>query len=79
MEIFVFNQEDLKEDTVKEAEESAYSLQGYVFIAKDDLQNKEFIIKVRKRQEYRKKYVHFTLIASTKAGNLRLEAGNAHY
>lgn len=26
MEIFVFNQEDLKEDTVKEAEESAYSL-----------------------------------------------------
>ncbi len=32
-----------------------------------------------KREEYRKKYVHFTLIATTKESNLRLEPGNPHY
>ena len=77
--MFAFNQEDLKEDTLNEAEHSEYSLEGNICYGKDDLESKEFIVKVQKRQEYRKKYVHFTLIASTQGSNMRIEPGNAHY
>jgi hypothetical protein len=54
-------------------------MDGYVFIEKADLKTVYLVAKVVKREEYRKKYVHFTLIVSTKESNLRLEAGNAHY
>lgn len=54
-------------------------MDGYVAFEKEDLKSNFFVIKVEKREEYRKKYVHFTLIASTKEANLRLETGNAHY
>jgi hypothetical protein len=79
LEMFAFNQEDLKEDTLSEAEHSEYSLEGYICYGKEDIESKEFIIKVQKREEYRKKYVHFSLIASTEGSNMRLEPGNAHY
>ena len=47
-------------------------MEGYVSYDKADLKETSFVVKVLKREEYRKKYVHFTLIASTKEGNLRL-------
>jgi hypothetical protein len=54
-------------------------MEGFVSFRKDELESTSFFVRVQKREEYRKKFVHFTLIASTKEGNLRLEAGNAHY
>ena len=59
--------------------DSTYSLEGFLCFGKEDINSNDFVIKVQKREEYHKKYVHFTLIASTKTGNLRLEPGNAHY
>ena len=47
--MFAFNQEDLKEDTLNEAEHSEYSLEGNICYGKDDLESKEFIVKVQKR------------------------------
>lgn len=49
LEMFTFNQADLKEDTLDEAEHSEYSLEGNICYTKDDLESKEFIIKVQKR------------------------------
>lgn len=34
---------------------------------------------IKKTEDHAKKFVHFTLIASTNNTNMRLEAGIAHY
>lgn len=54
-------------------------MDGFVSFKKNELKSNNFVIKVEKREEYRKKFVHFTMIASTREGELRLEPGSAHY
>lgn len=62
-----------KQKVTKQDQDSAeVSSDGYIKFAKADINDLVFQIKVEKRAEYRNKYVHFTLIASTKEANLRL-------
>ena len=52
--------------------EGEVSTDGYVSVSKDDIESLNFVIRVEKREEYLKKYIHFTLIVTTKEGNVRL-------
>lgn len=66
-------------DSKKEAEEGEFTTEGSITYLKSDLKTTNFIVVVSKREEYKNKYVHFTLIASTKESNLILEPSNPHY
>lgn len=37
------------------------------------------MVKVEKREEFLKKYIHFTLLVSTQEGNVRLEPAISHF
>ena len=60
-------------------EDQRISSDGYIKFAKDEIEREAFTIMVTKNERYLDKYVHFTLIASTKETNMRLESGVAHY
>ena len=49
-----------------------------MFPAKET-KNDDFSILIRKRDAYKKKYVHFTIVASTTGKQIRLETGITHY
>lgn len=55
------------------------STDGYVSYKKDDINSLNFLIKVEKREQFLKKYIHFTVLASTMEGNVRLEPGISHF
>lgn len=57
---------------VDEASEGEVSTDGYITFAKDSIEGLNFIVKVQKREAYLNKYIHFTLLVSTKDGNVRL-------
>ena len=52
--------------------EGRVSTDGYLSFDKDEINSLDFVIKVEKREEFSKKFIHFTLIATTKDGNMRL-------
>lgn len=69
-----------KEKPEKGDEDKAdWANDGFVRFEKKDLNSTVFFINVRKKEAYASKWIHFTLIASTKEGNMRLEPGFAHY
>lgn len=72
----VLNKEKPQEEDIGIA---LVSSDGYIRIPKEDFNGLRFIVMVEKRQEFLKKFVHFTMIASTQSGNMRLEPGVAHY
>jgi hypothetical protein len=55
------------------------STDGYISFTKNEVKELEFTILIKKTEDHSKKFVHFTLIASTKNSNMRLEPGIAHY
>ena len=55
------------------------STDGYISFNKNEVKELEFTILIKKTEDHAKKFVHFTLIASTKNSNMRLEPGIAHY
>ena len=59
--------------------EHRLSTEGYLLFKSEEVKNERFTIMVTKNPRYKGKYIHFTIIASTKESNMRLEAGSAHY
>lgn len=72
----MLNNEKWSEDNT---EESAVSTDGYLTFAKDSIDSLHFMVKVEKREEFLKKAVHFTLLVSTREGNIRLEPGTSQF
>lgn len=55
------------------------SLDGYLVFRKKNVDDLMFTIIVRKNENNKKKFAHFTLIASTAGSTFRLEPSSAHY
>lgn len=70
----VYNKEEIKEGA-----EGEVSTDGYITFAKDSLDGLEFVVSVSKREGFLDKYIHFTLLVSTKEGNVRLEPGVSQF
>jgi hypothetical protein len=63
----VYNRAEVDDET-----EGEISNEGYVTFEKEKIDGLVFIVKVTKREAYIGKFIHFTLLASTKEGNVRL-------
>jgi hypothetical protein len=69
-----------KEKPEKGDEQNAdWATDGFIRFEKKELNTTTFFVKVEKKEGFANKWIHFTLIASTKEGNMRLEPGVAHY
>jgi hypothetical protein len=79
LNLYVLNEKKPAATEKKDWKEAELSSDGFIKFSKDSLKGLDFVIKVEKRTEFQNKYVHFTLIVSTKEGNLRLENGSPHY
>jgi|JI9StandDraft_2_1071091.scaffolds.fasta_scaffold161726_2 hypothetical protein len=69
LNLVVMNDERWTDDNRGEGEAST---EGYLSFKKEDISSLNFVIKVEKKEEFLKKYIHFTLLVSTKEGNVRL-------
>lgn len=74
LSLTVFNRAE-----VDESSEGEISTDGYITFTKEDIDGLHFVVKVQKREAYISKYIHFTILISTKDGNVRLESGVAHF
>jgi hypothetical protein len=63
----VYNHAEVDENT-----EGEISTDGYITFTKENIDGLNFIAKVQKREAYIGKYIHFTILVSTKDGNVRL-------
>lgn len=62
-----------KEKPEKGDEENAdWATDGFIKFEKKDVNSTNFYVKVMKKEGFASKWIHFTLIASTKEGNMRL-------
>ena len=75
LNLFVSNS-DKKPDT---DEADLQSVDGYLFLEKKELESTTFTVLVQKTKHSTKKYVHFSIIASTNGANMRLEPSISHY
>ena len=49
----------------KDVEDAEISAEGFLMFPAKETKNDDFSILIRKRDAYKKKYVHFTIVAST--------------
>jgi len=68
--LYFFQTDKVPKDYEKETE--FYSLDGSISIKKNKITSKQFIVIVKKLDPKKTKFVHFTLIASTKNTNIKL-------
>lgn len=55
------------------------SAEGYLSFPAKETKQDDFSILVRKREAYKDRMVHFTIIASSSGKEIRLETGVTHY
>ena len=66
LQLAVFNSQEPTEG------EGEISTDGYISVKKEDIHGLTFVVAVQKREAFLSKFIHFTLIVSTKEGNIRL-------
>ena len=75
LDLFAVNEETLPINLA----EASKSTEGFLSFPSNTNINNDFSLIVVKRESYRNKSIHFTLIASTSDKEVRLETGITHY
>lgn len=76
LDLLVVNKEKPERGDEERAE---WAADGFVRFEKKGLESDSFYLKVQKKEGFASKWIHFTLIATTRDANMRLEPGMAHY
>lgn len=76
LDLLVLNKEKPAEG---DEESSNWANDGFIKVEAKDINSLKFSVEVRKREAFKDKWIHFTLVASSKAAVMQLESGVAHY